>query len=80
MAAKDEIYKRVKIAGLISLIPTILVAAPLSGYFIGNYLQIRFGLSPYVTFIFAGIGLLAGIRETVRILKLVIKIEKDSDG
>ena len=72
----SDFYKRVKIAGLISFIPFILAAAPLSAYFAGEYLKDRFGLPGFVTFLSIALGLLVAIREIFRIIKQVIKIER----
>lgn len=74
---KNDFYKRIKIAGMVSYIPIALSAGPMGGYFIGDYLEKRFGLGSYVSFIGIGIGFVAGIREAARIILLVIKIEKN---
>jgi len=73
---KQEFYKRVKIAGMISYIPIMLAAAPLSGFFLGDYLRQRFNLPFYFPVIFIALGIIAGIRESVRIIRLVLKIDK----
>jgi len=74
---KDDLYKRIKIAGIISFIPVILVAGPLSGYFLGAYLEQTFGLAWYVSFITITIGFVASIREVIRAIKLVSKIDRE---
>ena len=75
---KDELYKRIKIAAMISFIPIVLVAGPLSGFFLGEFLQKKFNLSTYSLFISITIGFIVSIRETVRILRLVAKMESRS--
>lgn len=76
MAEKELLYKRIKIAGLLSFIPFVLAAAPLGGWFLGEFLQKRFNLSVYVTYACILIGVAAGIREVVKIIRLVIKIDR----
>lgn len=76
MADKEELYKRIKIAGMISYIPIMLAAGPLAGFFLGDYLQEKFSLPFYFVIICAGAGIVLGIRESVRIIRLVLKIDK----
>lgn len=71
-----KLYRRIKIAGLISFIPFVLAAGPVSGYFLGSFLEFKFGLRRYVVFIFVLAGLAAAVFETIKILRLVVKIEK----
>ncbi|MCX5695797.1 MAG: AtpZ/AtpI family protein [Candidatus Omnitrophica bacterium] len=76
MADKEELYKRIKIAGLVSYIPIILATSSLAGFFLGDYLQKKFHLSFYFMVICAAAGVVLGIRESVRILRLVLRIDK----
>lgn len=62
---------------MISYIPIMLAAAPLSAFFLGDYLQKRFSLPFYFLVSCVAIGIFIGIRESVRIIKLVLKIDKD---
>jgi hypothetical protein len=73
---KKEIYRWIKIGGLISFLPFVLAAGPLAGYFIGDYLQKRFNLNSYSTFIVIALGFVFSIRETIKILKMAIAIEQ----
>ena len=73
---KVEIYRWVKIVGMVSFIPVILAAGPLTGYFAGEYLEKKLSVGPFVVFISIGIGSMASIVEVVRIIRLVLKIEK----
>jgi len=72
---KDEVYKRIKIAGMISYIPIILITGPLMGYFFGDYLEKKYGWASYITLIAIGMGFLTSIIETIRIIKIVSRIE-----
>ncbi|MBI4706648.1 MAG: hypothetical protein HY761_01805 [Candidatus Omnitrophica bacterium] len=73
-----EFYKSVKIAGMLLYIPLILAAGPLSGYFIGDYLvkKIHFPLFVLLVFIIAGFA--AALMETIRIIKLALRVEGKS--
>jgi len=76
MTAGKEFYKLIKISGLVLYIPAILAAAPLSGYFLGEYLRKKFSLHGYVTLLFVGIGIATAARETVKVIRLAMKIER----
>jgi len=45
-------------------IPTLLIVSPLAGFFIGNYFDNRFGISPWLTLIGLVLGFVAGARQT----------------
>jgi len=75
MASKD-LYKGIKIAGMISYIPIMLAVSPLAGFFLGEYLQKKFNLPFYVLIICIGVGIVVGIRESIRIIRLVSRIDK----
>ena len=70
---RRDLYRRIKIAGLVSFIPFILLGAPLTGYIIGDLLVKKFGFPGYINVILIAVGLLAGIREAARIIKLCIR-------
>ena len=73
--ASKEFYRRIKIAGMISYIPIMLAAPALAGFFLGDYLQKRFNLPFYVLIFFIASGMIIGIWEAVRIIRLVLKVE-----
>ena len=73
---KEDLYKGIKIVGFITFIPIVLAAGPLSGYFVGTFLQKKFNLSSYVVFVGIAFGFIAGIMELVRILRIVIRMDK----
>lgn len=75
---KAEFYKLAKIWGLISFIPVVLAAGPIAGYFIGEYLEKKFGFAPYISMSFVAVGFAAGAREVIRILRLISKSDKES--
>jgi len=63
MPDKEELYKRIKIAGLILYIPIMLLAGPMSGFFLGDYLQRKFHLPYFVLIILICLGLAVGIEK-----------------
>ncbi len=70
---KRETYKWIKVGGLLSLIPFVLVAGPFMGYVAFDYLQSKFGAPLYVSYILITIGFAAGVRETIRIIKITLQ-------
>ena len=72
----EDFYKQVKIVGFVTFIPFILAAGPLTGYFVGSFLQKRFNLTAWVVLLSVGFGLLAAIFEIVKILKAVARVNK----
>jgi hypothetical protein len=75
---KQEVYRRIKIAGLLSFIPLVMACGPLAGYWLGDFLRRNFGLAYYVSYIAIGIGFLSSFIEVVRIIRLVVKMDKKS--
>ena len=69
---KREVYNWIKVGGLLSLIPFVLVAGPLMGYMAFEYFEKRFGAPPYVAYILITIGFAGGVRETIRIIKITL--------
>jgi len=73
---KEEYYRGIKIVGLVSFIPFILAAGPLTGYFAGSFLQKKLNLSSSVVLISIGFGFLVAITEIIKILKAIAKVNK----
>ena len=73
---KKNLYKWVKIGGILSFIPFVLAAGPIAGYFLGNYLEERFHFSPYASFVCVIIGIIASTAEVVRIIKMALRAEE----
>ncbi len=74
---KKEFYRRIKIFGLLSFIPIVLVSAPLAGYFLGDFLRKRFNWSNYVTLAFTALGFILAAKEVIRIIRISMKIENE---
>ncbi|MDD3345138.1 MAG: hypothetical protein PHO34_01680 [Candidatus Omnitrophica bacterium] len=73
---KQDLYKGIKTVGYVSFIPFMLAAGPLSGYFAGIFLHEKFNFPSRI--VFAGIicGFAAGIMETVRILRILARMNR----
>jgi F0F1-type ATP synthase assembly protein I len=72
---KEKFYKSVKIVGLISFIPMILVAGPLAGLLAAEILEKKFGSNSVVLFVCITIGFITSISEVIRIIRRVVKID-----
>ena len=69
-------YKRFRQLGLLTMIPMILAVAPLIGYFLGRWIDGRVGTDPVFSLIFLALGLVAGVRETI----LILRKAQEKDG
>ena len=76
MPEKDEFYKRIKLAGLISFIPVVLITGPLAGFFFAKLIITEFKLSSYWLFICVSLGFITAVFEIIRIIRLVVAINK----
>ena len=73
---RSDIYKWIKIGGILSFLPFVMAAGPLAGYFLGDYLEKKFGLPRYASAICIIAGFAGSLRETVRIVKMALQAEK----
>jgi len=56
--------------GLLSSIPFILALAPIVGFLLGKFLDQKFRTQPWLSLILLVLGFVAGVRETIKIVKL----------
>lgn len=70
---KREAYSRIKVAGILSLIPFVLAAGPFAGYMAFDYLEKRFGVPAYLAYILITVGFAASVRETIRMIKIALR-------
>lgn len=56
-------------AGLALMIPMVMVAGPLAGLLLGWLLQRWFGLGSWILGVMLLLGLIAGARETIKIIR-----------
>jgi len=73
---KADLYKNIKLTGLILFIPFVLPSGPIAGYYCADFLVKKYGLPNYLYAVLVAIGLLASLLETIRIIKLAVKTTK----
>ena len=70
---KDINLLQLKQIGTLTVVPIILFAGPLVGYFLGDWIDRQFQLRPWFTLLFLALGFAAAIREISRLLKQVLR-------
>ena len=73
-------YRGLRSAGLLLAIPTLLIVAPLVGFFIGRWVDRRFGISPWLTIVGLILGFVAAARETMDIYRRYTADEEENRG
>lgn len=73
---KADLYRWIKIGGILSFLPFILAAGPLAGYFLGDYLEKSLHLPKYISAICIIIGFLTSVREAIRVIRITLREEK----
>ena len=71
-----QLYRLIKITGMATFIPVILLVGPLAGYYAGQYLENRVGGSPYIAYALGIFGFIGAVRETMRIIRMMGNTEK----
>ncbi|MFH1022580.1 MAG: AtpZ/AtpI family protein [Planctomycetota bacterium] len=69
MAMDPEMCRGMRNAGMATMIPFLLLAGPLAGWFAGRWLDGRWGTAPWCAMGLIAAGLAAGIRETITIIR-----------
>lgn len=64
--------------GLLTAIPFVLLVGPLLGYFIGDWLDRKWGTEPYLMIVFITLGFVAAGREVWGLIKRASR-EQDAD-
>lgn len=66
----DEKNNRfVRQVGLLTTIPVMLLSGPLIGFLIGDYIDKRFGTTPWFMIVCLTLGIVASIRQTINIIR-----------
>jgi F0F1-type ATP synthase assembly protein I len=65
--------------GLLGAIPMLLAAGPLIGFFIGRWLDNKFGTDPILLIIFLTLGFVAAVREIIKIIKEAERDNEDNE-
>jgi hypothetical protein len=73
---KADIYRWVKIGGLLSFLPFVLVAGPLAAFYLGSYLEHKFGAPAWVSIVLITAGFIGSFREAIKIVKMALKTQE----
>lgn len=73
VAKKEEIYKRIRVVSLVSVLPLMMCAGPLGGYWLGKFLA-RYISWPYTMAVCVALGAIGSGFEVYRIIRIVNKI------
>ena len=73
---KADLYRWIKIGGLLSFLPFVLVAGPLAGFYLGNYLEKRFSLPSYVSMVLIIVGFVGSFKEAVKVVKMALRAQE----
>jgi ATP synthase protein I len=74
---KTSRYQGLRGASLLLAIPTLLIVAPLVGFFLGGWLDQRFGTSPWLGIAGLVVGFAAAGRETYLIYRRYLAEEEE---
>ena len=66
-------------AGMLLAIPTLLIAAPLVGFFLGRFADGKFHTAPWLTLVGVAAGFFAAGREIASIVRRVQEDEEEDD-
>ncbi|MCX5800065.1 MAG: AtpZ/AtpI family protein [Candidatus Eisenbacteria bacterium] len=72
----DERYAMLRQAGLVTLIPFLLLVSPVVGYYIGRFLDKRFHTS-FLWIAFLVLGFVAGAREVYRV---IVRVGRETES
>ena len=74
-SSQDErdLYRLLRQAGVFMSIPMLLAAGPMVGYFLGRFLDEKWSIAPWGLVSGLLIGLLAAVRETIRLIRRAIQ-------
>ncbi len=70
--------KAFRAEGIAFAIPTVLVAFPVAGAFLGKWAGSYFEL-PWLLYAGLGLGVVAGIREVIRLVRELTRVQADDD-
>jgi ATP synthase protein I len=77
---KKSPYDGLRSAGLLLTIPTLLIVAPLVGFFIGSWLDRHLPTSPWLGIVGLAVGFAAAGRETYLIYRRYEAEDKEQKG
>ena len=65
----DKNNRFIRQVGLLTTIPVMLLSGPLIGFLIGDYIDKRFGTTPWFMIVCLTLGIVASIRQTINIIR-----------
>ena len=65
----DKNNRFIRQVGLLTTIPVMLLSGPLIGFLIGDYIDKRFGTTPWFMVLCLMLGIVASIRQTINIIR-----------
>ncbi len=72
----EDAYSSLRSAGLLLSIPTLLIVAPLAGFFFGVWLDRWLHTGPWLSIVGLALGFVAAGRETWRIYRRTLEDEE----
>ncbi len=75
----DKQSRDLRQSSLYAAIPSLMLAAPLVGFFVGRWIDGKLGTAPYLTALGALLGVAAAGVEIYRIVKKASAIDKEKD-
>ncbi len=73
---KSELFKSINQAGMLSSIPFLLAGGPLLGFWLGSWIDGRWGTEPYAKFILMILGFIGASLEVIRLINEVKRLQK----
>ncbi|UCF78510.1 MAG: AtpZ/AtpI family protein [Candidatus Eiseniibacteriota bacterium] len=70
----EDKYAMLRQAGLVTVIPFLLLVSPLVGYFLGRFLDKRLDTS-FLWIVLTALGFVAGVKEVYRI---IVRISREA--
>ena len=71
-------FSGIRSIGLLTMIPTVMVAGLLVGYFFGKLADRIFKVSPWGTIVLSVLGVTAGFKQTIRLIQEAGRENKES--
>jgi len=76
----DEKYERFRHFSLLTAIPMVLLAGPIVGYGAGYFFDRWFATDPWGMVVFSLMGIVSGVRETMRLIRRVERSLQQSES
>lgn len=70
---KKTVYALMRQAGLLVMVPFALGLGPALGFFLGDYLDRRWGTDPWLMIAFLLLGAAAGVRQTMALIRAAMQ-------